>query len=146
MRLVKTLEQNLGQILLESFYRFLEKIGFYDTYNVQPELCSSKLSLMLPLLLPPLLLAAAAVHAWKFYVAAHTPRTKDCWVTSKEKRARNCIPHVGKVYPCFESNSDLYRHYRLHRIACFYPWASSIFEAGMAPTKVRRPQLDQARS
>jgi hypothetical protein len=31
MRLVKTLEQNLGQILLESFYRFLEKIGFYDT-------------------------------------------------------------------------------------------------------------------
>jgi hypothetical protein len=78
---------------------------------------------------------------------SHTPRTKqDCWITSKEKRARNCIPHVGKVYPCFESNSDLYRHYRLHRIACFYPWASSIFEAGMPPTKVRRPQLDQAQS
>ena len=31
MRLVKTLGQNLGQILPECFYRFLEKVGFHDT-------------------------------------------------------------------------------------------------------------------
>ena len=31
MRLVKTLCQNLGQILPESFYRILGKVGFHDT-------------------------------------------------------------------------------------------------------------------
>ena len=31
MRLVKTLGQNLGQILPKCFYRFLEKVGFHDT-------------------------------------------------------------------------------------------------------------------
>ncbi len=31
MRLVKTLSQNLGQILPESFYRILGKVVFHDT-------------------------------------------------------------------------------------------------------------------
>ena len=31
MRLVKTLGQNLGQILPKCFYHFLEKVGFHDT-------------------------------------------------------------------------------------------------------------------
>jgi hypothetical protein len=31
MRFVKTLGQNLGQILPECFYHFLEKVGFDDT-------------------------------------------------------------------------------------------------------------------
>jgi hypothetical protein len=38
MRLVKTLCQNLGQILPESFYRILGKVGFHDT--LRPALAS----------------------------------------------------------------------------------------------------------